>query len=214
MCKIITLRLDKLHFVLVFQFQTDYWFSTVYFMSTKFLCCQSVLRYDKFDSISLHLPEPNNQNMHTLNQLLNNFVKNEMINDITCEGCNKNRAPNSEIITAPAIKLLRFGKVRIKIIQLPNHFLLRWWNNIYFNFVQNSYQLAYVFTLCVLHFTNMAYIRGKITLIFQNTLLWTHIYTNPRKMWVTLFITIGLLYAWTFSCDFVNDLVVIKGMLY
>ncbi|XKL67416.1 hypothetical protein PGB90_002907 [Kerria lacca] len=72
---------------------------------------KSVLRYDKFDSISLHLPEPNNQNMHTLSQLLNNFVKNEIINGITCEGCNKNRTSSSDLITAPAVKLLRFGKL-------------------------------------------------------------------------------------------------------
>lgn len=72
---------------------------------------QSVLRYDKFDSISLHLPEPNDMNTHTLNHLLNNFVKNEIISGITCEGCNKNRPPNTEPITAPAVKLLRFGKV-------------------------------------------------------------------------------------------------------
>ncbi|XP_065209847.1 ubiquitin carboxyl-terminal hydrolase 30 homolog isoform X2 [Planococcus citri] len=72
---------------------------------------KSVLRYDKFDSISLHLPEPNDVNAHTLSSLLNNFVKNELISGITCEGCNKNRPPNTEPITAPAVKLLRFGKL-------------------------------------------------------------------------------------------------------
>ena len=73
---------------------------------------QSVLRYDKFDSISLHLPDQSTQNMLTLNELLNNFVKNELISGITCEGCNKSRAPNTDPVQAPAIKLSRFGKVQ------------------------------------------------------------------------------------------------------
>lgn len=54
--------------------------------------------------------------MHTLNQLLDNFVKNEIISGITCEGCNKNRPPHTDPVTASAIKLLRFGKVGIRSV--------------------------------------------------------------------------------------------------
>lgn len=49
---------------------------------------------------------------HKLHQLLTNFVTPEVVNDVQCEGCNKDRDSLSEIpILSKQIKILNFGKV-------------------------------------------------------------------------------------------------------
>lgn len=57
------------------------------------LCCsscgfKSVVRYDKFDSISLPLPEMTNAGL-SLGFLLSEFVTPETISDVTCDSCNE-----------------------------------------------------------------------------------------------------------------------------
>ena len=140
---------------------------------------QSVLRYDKFDSISLHLPEPNDVNAHTLNNLLSNFVKNELIHDITCEGCNKNRAPNTEPITAPAIKLLRFAKVlqAYSFSAAATHTFVC----VLIIMLSHSYQRVCVFILFAHLFMSTVYTNVKITQIFPNTLLCTRMCINRER---------------------------------
>lgn len=70
---------------------------------------QSVLRYDKLDSISLHLPESSNR--HTLVQLLDNFFKAEPVAGVVCDGCNRKQEPDKPPVTTTSIKTLSIGKV-------------------------------------------------------------------------------------------------------
>lgn len=49
---------------------------------------KSVVRYDKFDSISLPLPENSNIGL-SLGHLLSEYVASENLNDVTCESCNE-----------------------------------------------------------------------------------------------------------------------------
>lgn len=49
---------------------------------------KSVVRYDKFDSISLPLPETKNIGL-SLGHLLSEYVASENLTDVTCESCNE-----------------------------------------------------------------------------------------------------------------------------
>lgn len=49
---------------------------------------KSVVRYDKFDSISLPLPENKNIGL-SLGHLLSEYVASENLTDVTCESCNE-----------------------------------------------------------------------------------------------------------------------------
>lgn len=49
---------------------------------------KSVVRYDKFDSISLPLPEIKNPGL-SLGHLLSEYVSSENLTDVTCESCNE-----------------------------------------------------------------------------------------------------------------------------
>ncbi|XP_018909602.1 ubiquitin carboxyl-terminal hydrolase 30 homolog isoform X2 [Bemisia tabaci] len=72
----------------------------------------SPLRYDPFDSISLHLPSASSVLTHySLTQLLDKFVETEQVEGVECEGCNKNRAETTPVISTEALKTLRFGKL-------------------------------------------------------------------------------------------------------
>lgn len=73
---------------------------------------QSVLRYDKFDSLSLHLPPLQFVPVwHKLTQLLDSFVKTEIVDGVSCEGCNKSTPPEGPQVKSTAFKSLRIGKV-------------------------------------------------------------------------------------------------------
>lgn len=48
---------------------------------------KSVVRYDKFDSISLPLPETRNQ--LSLGHLLSEYIASENLTDVSCESCNE-----------------------------------------------------------------------------------------------------------------------------
>lgn len=63
---------------------------------------QSVVRYDKFDSISLPLPEIKNPAL-SLGHLLSDYVASEELNDVTCESCKE---------TCNHVKTLTFAKVK------------------------------------------------------------------------------------------------------
>lgn len=72
------------------------------------------MRYDKFESLSLPLPSGAGDlgwGRHKLHQLLTDFVTPEVIQDVECEGCNKNREPGEPPILSRQIKILNFGKV-------------------------------------------------------------------------------------------------------
>lgn len=63
---------------------------------------KSVVRYDKFDSISLPLPEHTNNIGLSLGHLLSEYVASENLNDVTCESCNE---------TCQHTKTVTFAKV-------------------------------------------------------------------------------------------------------
>lgn len=50
---------------------------------------KSVVRVDKFESVTLSLPEKNNQSLLSLGQLLSEYVQEELVTDVECESCNK-----------------------------------------------------------------------------------------------------------------------------
>ncbi|XP_075210115.1 ubiquitin carboxyl-terminal hydrolase 30 homolog [Lycorma delicatula] len=81
----------------------------------------SVLRYDKFDSLSLHLPPLElGRVQHTLTQLLDRFVKTEVVGGVSCEGCNKSTPPEGPQIKSTALKSLSIGKLpRCLCIHIP-----------------------------------------------------------------------------------------------
>lgn len=49
---------------------------------------KSVVRYDKFDSISLPLPETRNHQL-SLGHLLSEYIASENLTDVSCESCNE-----------------------------------------------------------------------------------------------------------------------------
>lgn len=51
-------------------------------------CFKSVVRVDKFESITLNLPEKS-QSLLSLGQLLSDYVAQETVTDVECESCNK-----------------------------------------------------------------------------------------------------------------------------
>uniref|UniRef100_U5ETS9 ubiquitinyl hydrolase 1 n=1 Tax=Corethrella appendiculata TaxID=1370023 RepID=U5ETS9_9DIPT len=61
-------------------------------LSSQLICSgcgyKSVVRYDKFDSITLSLPEAKNPGL-SLGHLLTEFIQNESLNDVQCESCNE-----------------------------------------------------------------------------------------------------------------------------
>lgn len=64
---------------------------------------KSVVRYDKFDSISLPLPEIKNPGL-SLGHLLSDYVSSENLTDVTCESCNE---------TCNHTKSVTFAKVKL-----------------------------------------------------------------------------------------------------
>lgn len=80
---------------------------------------QSAVRYDKFESLSLPLPSGAGDlgwGRHKLHQLLTNFVTPEVVQDVQCEGCNRDRDPAMSPILSRQIKILNFGKVFVFLI--------------------------------------------------------------------------------------------------
>ncbi|XP_030754344.1 ubiquitin carboxyl-terminal hydrolase 30 homolog [Sitophilus oryzae] len=77
---------------------------------------KSAVRYDKFESLSLALPSGAGDlgwGRHKLHQLLTNFVTPEVVQDVHCEGCNKDRDPAVSPILSRQIKILNFGKLPV-----------------------------------------------------------------------------------------------------
>lgn len=75
---------------------------------------KSPVRYDKFESLSLTLPIGMGDlgwGRHKLHQLLSNFVTAEVVNDVSCEGCNRGRDKSLTPILAKQLKIQQFGKV-------------------------------------------------------------------------------------------------------
>ncbi|XP_022207769.2 ubiquitin carboxyl-terminal hydrolase 30 homolog isoform X2 [Nilaparvata lugens] len=74
---------------------------------------KSVLRYDKFDSLSLHLPPMVGAGggSHTLTQLLDRFVTTEVINGVNCDGCNRDAPEGQPPVLSNALKNLSIGKL-------------------------------------------------------------------------------------------------------
>lgn len=72
-------------------------------MPTLLIICyiQSVVRYDKFDSITLPLPEVRKQGI-SLGHLLSEYIATENLMDVTCDSCNS---------TCTHAKSLTFAKV-------------------------------------------------------------------------------------------------------
>lgn len=73
---------------------------------------QSVVRYDKFDSISLPLPEIKNPGL-SLGHLLSEYIAAENLTDVTCESCNE---------TCNHTKSVTFAKVNHKVADFPLDF--------------------------------------------------------------------------------------------
>ncbi|XP_050316299.1 ubiquitin carboxyl-terminal hydrolase 30 homolog [Anthonomus grandis grandis] len=77
---------------------------------------KSSVRYDKFESLSLPLPSGAGDlgwGRHKLHQLLTNFVTPEVVQDVQCEGCNRDRDPALTPILSRQIKILNFGKLPV-----------------------------------------------------------------------------------------------------
>ncbi|KAI4456270.1 ubiquitin carboxyl-terminal hydrolase [Holotrichia oblita] len=77
---------------------------------------KSSVRYDKFESLSLALPSGMGDlgyGRHKLHQLLTNFVTPEIVLDVLCEGCNRNRSPTDSPVLSKQIKILNFGKLPV-----------------------------------------------------------------------------------------------------
>ncbi|GJQ83897.1 hypothetical protein Trydic_g19837 [Trypoxylus dichotomus] len=77
---------------------------------------KSSVRYDKFESLSLALPSGMGDlgyGRHKLHQLLTNFVTPEIVPDVLCEGCNRDRHPSDPPILSRQIKILNFGKLPV-----------------------------------------------------------------------------------------------------
>lgn len=75
---------------------------------------KTAVRYDKFESLSLALPSCAGDlgwGRHKLHQLLTNFVTPEVVNDVHCEGCNRDRDPARSPILSKQVKILNFGKL-------------------------------------------------------------------------------------------------------
>lgn len=64
------------------------------------------MRYDKFDSISLPLPETKNPGL-SLGHLLSEYIAAENLTDVTCESCNE---------TCNHTKSVTFAKVKYKVV--------------------------------------------------------------------------------------------------
>jgi len=75
-------------------------------ISSQLMCSacnyKSVVRVDKFDSITLNLPETRSQTLLSLGQLLGEYVAPETVNDVECENCN---------VIASHMKTLTFTKL-------------------------------------------------------------------------------------------------------
>ncbi|XP_046680435.1 ubiquitin carboxyl-terminal hydrolase 30 homolog [Homalodisca vitripennis] len=71
---------------------------------------KSVLKYDKFDSLSLHMPEEERLR-YTLTELLENFTRTEAVTGVACDGCNKGRDPDLPAVTATSLKSVSIGKL-------------------------------------------------------------------------------------------------------
>ncbi|XP_066139842.1 ubiquitin carboxyl-terminal hydrolase 30 homolog [Euwallacea fornicatus] len=77
---------------------------------------KTAVRYDKFESLSLPLPNGAGDlgwGRHKLHQLLTNFVTPEVVPDVHCEGCNRDRDPADHPVLSRQIKILNFGKLPI-----------------------------------------------------------------------------------------------------
>lgn len=64
---------------------------------------KSVVRYDKFDSISLPLPENKNIGL-SLGHLLSEYVASENLTDVTCESCNETCSHTKSVTFAKVIE--------------------------------------------------------------------------------------------------------------
>lgn len=69
-----------------------------------------MLKFDKFDSLSLHLPDTSHTR-HTLAQLLDRFTHPEAVSGVACDGCNREKDPSQPTVTSTALKTLSIGKV-------------------------------------------------------------------------------------------------------
>lgn len=78
---------------------------------------KSVVRYDKFDSISLPLPEMKNPGL-SLGHLLSEYVSSENLTDVTCESCNET-CNHTKSVTFAKVKL--FYDIRIIDFQSDIH---------------------------------------------------------------------------------------------
>lgn len=74
-------------------------------------CGFKSVKYDKFDSLSLHLPVVGNMGRSTLTQLLDKFVRTELISGVACDGCNEDGGGSKETITSTSVKTLSIGKL-------------------------------------------------------------------------------------------------------
>lgn len=121
---------------------------------------KSVVRYDKFDSISLPLPENTNIGL-SLGHLLSEYVASENLNDVTCESCNE---------TCQHTKSVTFAKVINQKIRMFS-FLLGLIGLIMLFFI--SYQHAYAFIFHEIHGCQLDnHANDKMLYIFRRVYRW------------------------------------------
>lgn len=76
------------------------------------------VRYDKFESLSLTLPDevgPGAWGRHKLHRLLADFVAPEVVSDVACDACNKGHEAEGSPLRSKHIKVVFFGKVRNRL---------------------------------------------------------------------------------------------------
>lgn len=76
------------------------------------------VRYDKFESLSLTLPDevgPGAWGRHKLHRLLADFVAPEVVSDVACDACNKGHEAEGSPLRSKHIKVVFFGKVRKRL---------------------------------------------------------------------------------------------------
>lgn len=117
-----------------------------------------MVRYDKFDSISLPLPESKNPGL-SLGHLLSEYVAVENLTDVTCESCNE---------TCNHTKSLTFAKVnRIEMNSRPNRLLI--------NAFSSSFRRVYVFTSHgTLGCPVVRFVKDKIMFTSPRVYQWLH----------------------------------------
>lgn len=129
---------------------------------------KSSVRYDKFESLSLPLPNGSGDlgwGRHKLHQLLTNFVNPEIVADVECDGCNLSRDRGKPILSKQ-IKILNFGKLPVC---LCIHISRNTWNATGMTKRMDYVQFPMRLSLAAYTFIHSQYQRKLTNSVYQST---------------------------------------------